>query len=217
MHWSKPRESRARLGEASRESRETTLAKSRDAREMWRKYPTMHRKLAGTKTKTVCCRDVKVAASNYFEFSITAIAKFAPAMPTYGGSSFHDEVGTCYCRQIRYLIVNDAFKWAILRVRYSRTDINTGTSHLMSMSSSFKLYRMFLLTKCFVICEKWLWNVLLDCFKQVGTQWQCSHTQWQFTRHKHATNLGLGTEMAKWLRCERGVVSYVVNRTLWTF
>ena len=31
-----------------------------------------------------------------------------------------------------------------------------------------------------------------------------------------ATNLDLGTEMAKWLRCERGVlvVSYVVNRTL---
>ena len=42
----------ARLGEASRESRETTLAKSRDTREMWRKYPTMYRKLAGTKTKT---------------------------------------------------------------------------------------------------------------------------------------------------------------------
>ena len=118
MHWSKPRESRARLGEASRESRETTLAKSRDAREMWGKYPTMHRKLAGTKTKTVCCRDVKVAAScvndvrgtKYFEFSMTAVAKFAIAIPTYGGSSFHDEVRTCYCRQIRYLIVNDAFK-----------------------------------------------------------------------------------------------------------
>ena len=37
---------------------------------------------------------------------------------------------------------------------YSRTDINTGTSHFMSMSSSLKLYRMFLLTKCFVIYVK---------------------------------------------------------------
>ena len=141
---------------------------------MWRKYPTMHRKLAGTKTKTqsVCksCRlgCLRCSWTNYFEFCVTAIAKFAPTFPTYSGSSFHDKVVTCYCHQIRYLIVNDAFKWAILQVRYSRTDINTGTSHLMSMSSSFKLYRMFLLTKCFVICEKSLWNVLLDCFKLPG-------------------------------------------------
>ena len=38
------------------------------------------------------------------------IAKFAPAITTYGGSSFYNEVGTCYCRQIRYLIVNGSFK-----------------------------------------------------------------------------------------------------------
>ena len=56
MHWSKPRESHARLGEASRESRETRRSFARqpsrscETREMWRKYPTMHRKLAGTKT-----------------------------------------------------------------------------------------------------------------------------------------------------------------------
>ena len=47
---------------------------------------------------------------NYFEFCVTAIAKFAQAITTYGGSSFYNEVGTCYCRQIRYLIVNGAFK-----------------------------------------------------------------------------------------------------------
>ena len=115
--------------------------------------PETRRNENGPRCKSCRLGCLRCLWTNYFEFSITAIAKFAPAIPTYGGSSFHDEVGTCYCRQIRYLIVNDAFKWAILRVRYSRTDINTGTSHLMSMSSSFKLYRMFLLTKCFVICD----------------------------------------------------------------
>ena len=96
MHWSKPREirarlveasresretkamlreSRARLGDASRESRETSLAKSRDAREMWRKYTTMHRKLAGSKTK-VCCRDVKVAVSSVYDVRERIISSF---------------------------------------------------------------------------------------------------------------------------------------------
>ena len=46
----------------------------------------------------------------YFEFSVMTIAKFAPAITTYGGSSFSNEVGTCYCLQIRYLIVNGVFK-----------------------------------------------------------------------------------------------------------
>ena len=34
----------------------------------------MHLKLAGTKTKTVCCRDVKVAASGvYFNFNFNSV------------------------------------------------------------------------------------------------------------------------------------------------
>ena len=37
------------------------------------------------------------------------IAKFTPTITTYGGSLFYNEVGTCYCHQIRYLIVNGAF------------------------------------------------------------------------------------------------------------
>ena len=47
---------------------------------------------------------------NYFEFSVMTIAKFAPAITTYGGSSFSNEVGTCYCHQIRYLTINGVFK-----------------------------------------------------------------------------------------------------------
>ena len=47
---------------------------------------------------------------NYFEFSVMTIAKFAPAITTYGGSSVFNEVGTCYCLQIRHLIVNGVFK-----------------------------------------------------------------------------------------------------------
>ena len=43
---------------------------------------------------------------HYFEFSVMTIAKFARAITTYGGASFSNEVGTCYCLQIRYLIVN---------------------------------------------------------------------------------------------------------------
>ena len=62
------------------------------------------------------------------------IAKFTPAITTYGRSSFSNEVGTGYCRQIRYLIVNGAFKWMILRVRNFRTDNNNiGTSHLIKL------------------------------------------------------------------------------------
>ena len=160
-------------------------------------HATPERKHSLPRCKSCRLGCLRCSWTNYFEFCITAIAKFAPVIPTYSGSSFHDEVGTCYCRQIRHLIVNDAFKWAILRVRYSRTDLNTGTSHLMSMSSSFKLYRMFLLTKCFVICEKWLWNVLLDCFKLPGKS--------VFSAHKQKTRQKLGTEMAKWLRCQWGL------------
>ena len=59
-------------------------------------------------------------------------------------------------------------------------------------SSSFKLYRMFLLTKCFVICEKFFWYVLLDCFKLPRKS--------VFSAHKHARNLAL-----KWLRAEPGL------------
>ena len=55
-------------------------------------------------------RVVSVEKTNYFEFSVTAIAKFAPAITTYGGLSFYNEVRTCNCRQIRYLFVNGAFK-----------------------------------------------------------------------------------------------------------
>ena len=55
-------------------------------------------------------RVVSVEKTTYFEFSVMAIAEFAPAITTYGGLSFYNEVGTCYCRQIRYLIVNGAFK-----------------------------------------------------------------------------------------------------------
>ena len=47
---------------------------------------------------------------NYFEFSVMTIAKFVPAITTFGGSSSSNEVGTCYCLQIRYLIVNGVFK-----------------------------------------------------------------------------------------------------------
>ena len=53
---------------------------------------------------------------------------------------------------------------------------------------SFKLCRVFLLTKCFVIGEKWLWNVLLDCFQLPG--------KLVFSEHKHARNVAL-----KWLNC----------------
>ena len=61
-------------------------------------------------------------------------AKFAPAIITYGGSSFSNDVGTCYCLQIRHLIVNGVFKWTILQVLNFQTDNNnSGTSHLMSM------------------------------------------------------------------------------------
>ena len=51
---------------------------------------------------------------------------------------------------------------------------------------SFKLCRVFILTKCFVIGEKWLWNVLLDCFQLPGKS--------VFSAHKHARNVAL-----KWL------------------
>ena len=55
-------------------------------------------------------------------------------LTTYGRSSFSNEVGTCYCLQIRYLIVNGVFKRTILHVRNFRTDnYNSGTSHLISM------------------------------------------------------------------------------------
>ena len=47
---------------------------------------------------------------NYFEFSVMTIAKSAPAITTYGGSSFSNELRTCYCLQIRHLIVNGVFK-----------------------------------------------------------------------------------------------------------
>ena len=47
---------------------------------------------------------------NYLEFSVMTIPKFAPAITTYGGSSFSNEVGTCYCLQIRHLIMNGIFK-----------------------------------------------------------------------------------------------------------
>ena len=58
------------------------------------------------------------------------IAKFAPAITTYGESSFSNEVGTWYCPQIRHLIVNGVFKWTILHVLNFRTDNNnSGTSH----------------------------------------------------------------------------------------
>ena len=53
-------------------------------------------------------------------------------------------------------------------------------------SCSFKLYRVFLLTKCFVLGEKWLWNVLLDCFKLPGKS--------VFNVQKYARNVAL-----KWL------------------
>ncbi len=46
---------------------------------------------------------------------------------------------------------------------------------------SFTLCRVFLLTKCFVIGEKWLWNVLLDCFQLPGKS--------VFSEHKHAGNV----------------------------
>ena len=45
-----------------------------------------------------------------FKFSLTAIAKFAPANNPPLQSSFSNEVGICYCRQILYLIVNGVFK-----------------------------------------------------------------------------------------------------------
>ena len=48
---------------------------------------------------------------------------------------------------------------------------------------SFKLCRVFLLTKCFVIGEKLLWNVLLDCFQLPGKS--------VFSEHKHARNVAL--------------------------
>ena len=68
---------------------------------------------------------------NYFEFSVI---KSASAITTYGGSSFSNEVGTCYCLQIRHLIVNGVFKRTILQALNFRTDNNnSGTSHLMSM------------------------------------------------------------------------------------
>ena len=38
------------------------------------------------------------------------IAKSASAITTYGGSSFSNEVGTCYFLQIRHLIVNGVVK-----------------------------------------------------------------------------------------------------------
>ena len=48
---------------------------------------------------------------------------------------------------------------------------------------SFKLGRVFLLKKCFVMGEKWLWNVLLDCFQLPGKS--------VFSEHKHARNVAL--------------------------
>ena len=51
---------------------------------------------------------------------------------------------------------------------------------------SFRLCRVSLLTKCFVIGEKWLWNVLPDCFQLPGKS--------VFSEHKHARNVAL-----KWL------------------
>ena len=76
--------------------------------------------------------------------NVTTIAKFTPAITTYGGPWFSNEVGICYCCQIRYLIVNGVFKWTILPVRNFRMDNNSGTSHMMSV---------FLLKKCFVLGE----------------------------------------------------------------
>ena len=150
--------------------------------------------------------------TNYFKFSVTAIAKLAPAITTYGGSSFHNEVGTCYCRQIRYLIVNDAFKWTILRVRYHLL-ARTFTLELLIWCRCYSnkihtpgfIYRMFLLTKCFVICEKWLWNVLLDCFNVLNCQ-ESRYSDFSAHKeqpHKHARNLAL-----KWLRCQWGLHRY---------
>ena len=55
---------------------------------------------------------------------------------------------------------------------------------------SFELCRVFLLTKCFVIGEKWLWNILLDCFQLPGKS--------VFSEHKHARNVTL-----KWFKHDR--------------
>ena len=85
MHWSKPRETRARLVEASRESRETTLAKSRESREttlaksrdvekIFHNAPETRR---NENENTVCCRDVKVAASGVYDVRKQIISSFA--------------------------------------------------------------------------------------------------------------------------------------------
>ena len=152
MHWSKPREIRARLVEASRESRETmrcvarvsrdkpreVARRTRDVEKIYHNAPeTRWKQNESMLLRCKSCRlqCLRCSWTNYFEFSVTAIAKFAPAITTYGGSSFHNEVGTCYCRQIRYLIMmhsSERYYGYVTTYSHGHSHV-TGTSHLMSM------------------------------------------------------------------------------------
>ena len=68
---------------------------------------------------------------------------------------------------------------------------------------SFKLCRVFLLTKCFVIGEKWLWNVLLDCFQLPGKS--------VFSEHKHARNVALKWLIIIIISLGQILLSYIAN------
>ena len=128
------REPRRCFARVSRDKPREVARRARDVEKIYHNAPeTRWKQNESMLPRCKSCRleCLRCSSTNYLEFSVTAIAKFAPAITTYGGSSFHNEVGTCYCRQIRYLILNHSSE------RYygyvTRTDIHTGTSHLMSM------------------------------------------------------------------------------------
>ena len=52
---------------------------------------------------------------------------------------------------------------------------------------------VFLLTKCTVMGEKWLWNVLLDCFQLPGKS--------VFSEHNHARNVALKWDCLHAFQC----------------